>query len=190
MPSIPDVHPISSFKDEPWDASTELLFKEARARQRRRRRRGVAFAVLVVGIAASAMAIGVTTAGPSSTSSGSSASVLTSNNGVKVITCTGARVVRPSTLIISCADANTLLTATHWSTWNAKGATGTTRFGMNLCTPYCAASPITYFPHSTVSLSAPLTSHRATYFSQLVVHYVMGSARKTFDFSWRGSTPR
>lgn len=190
MPSIHDVHPISSFKNEPWDASTELLFKEAKARQRRRRIRGVAFAMLVVGIAAAAMAIGVSAAGPASNSSGSSASVLASNHGVKVITCTGAPVVRPSTLIITCADANTLLTATHWSTWNAKGAAGTTRFGMNLCTPYCAASPITYFPHSTVSLSAPLTSHHATYFSQLVVHYVTGSSRKTFDFSWRGSTPR
>lgn len=190
MPSVHDVHPIKNFKKEPWDPSSELLFKEAKQRQRRRRTRRTLVGVSVVAIAAAAMAVGVSTAGPSATTPGSTPSVLATDHNVKVVTCSGASVVRPRTLIVTCADANTLLTATKWSTWTAKGATGTTTFGMNLCTPYCAASPISYFPRSSVHLFAPVTSRRGTFFSQLAVRYVMGSKVKTFDFSWQGATTR
>ena len=70
---------------------------------------------------------------------------------VKILACTGTTLSRPRNFVISCADANAALTQTHWSTWSANRATGTTRFALNLCTPYCAASPMSYFPHSTVT---------------------------------------
>jgi hypothetical protein len=93
-------------------------------------------------------------------------------------------------LVVSCADANTLLTSTRWSTWNATGATGTTTFGMNLCMPYCAASPISYFPRSTVRLYAPEKTAHGYFFSQLAVTYEVANKAKTFDFSWKGATVR
>jgi len=37
-----------------------------------------------------------------------------------LLSCTGARLVRPSgTVILFCADANSEFRATHWRTWSA-----------------------------------------------------------------------
>ncbi len=105
---------------------------------------------------------------------------------VKVLACNGATVSRPSNFVISCADANAALTKTRWSTWNARGATGTTRFAINLCTPYCAASPLSYFPKSTVRLSAPIATKQGRLFSKLVVRYTYRGKLTSFSFSWSG----
>ena len=104
----------------------------------------------------------------------------------KILTCTNTTVSRPSNFVISCADAGAALTKTHWSTWNAMGATGTTTFALNLCTPYCAASPISHFVGSTVRLSAPVTTKRGRLFSKLVVRYIEHGKAHTFSFSWTG----
>jgi hypothetical protein len=57
---------------------------------------------------------------------------------------------------------------------------------MNLCKPYCAASPITYFPNSSVRLSAPDVTKQGRLFSSLVVRYRANGKLKSFRFSWRG----
>ena len=105
---------------------------------------------------------------------------------VKILACTGTTVSRPRDFVISCADANAALTETHWSTWSANRATGTTRFALNLCTPYCAASPMSYFPKSTVRLSAPVTTRHGRLFSKLVVRYIYRGKATSFNFSWAG----
>ena len=105
---------------------------------------------------------------------------------VKILTCTNTTVSRPSNFVITCADANAALTKTHWTTWNAKGATGTTRFALNLCNPYCAASKMSYFPNSTVRLSAPVTAKHGRLFSKLVVRYIYRGKTDSFSFTWTG----
>ncbi len=105
---------------------------------------------------------------------------------VKILACTGTTVSRPRNFVISCADANAALTETHWSTWSANRATGTPRFALNLCTPYCAASPMSYFPKSTVRLSAPVTTRHGRLFSKLVVRYIYRGKVTSFNFSWAG----
>ncbi len=95
-------------------------------------------------------------------------------------------VVRPTSFVITCADGNASLTATHWSTWSASGAVGTTRFALNLCTPYCAASKMSYFPHSTVRLTRPVATKHGRLYSRLVVHYLLKGKATTFSFSWSG----
>jgi len=105
---------------------------------------------------------------------------------VKLLTCTNTKVFKPATFVISCADANSQLTATHWSTWNATSATGTTRFALNLCVPYCAASKMSYFPKSTVRLTDPVNTKHGRLFSSLVVRYRLKGKWKTFSFSWKG----
>ncbi|MBW4079250.1 MAG: hypothetical protein HIU84_12225, partial [Acidobacteria bacterium] len=105
---------------------------------------------------------------------------------VKILACTGTTVSRPRNFVISCADANAALTETHWSTWRANSATGTTRFALNLCTPYCAASPMSYFPHSSVALSAPVKTRHGRLFSKLVVRYIHRGKATSFSFSWAG----
>ncbi|MBW4030763.1 MAG: hypothetical protein HIU57_08880 [Acidobacteria bacterium] len=189
MFSLLDVRQKSEYEKGPWDPTIEVLFREARRRERQRRIRRT-FAVLAgLAIVCAAIGFGVNSAGSSATKPNATPSAFVGASA-KVLTCSGAPVVRPRTLIVSCADANTSLESTRWSTWGAGGASGTTTFAINLCTPYCAASPISYFPHSSVALSAPISSRHGTYFSHLVVRYTQGSARKTFSFSWTPGVSR
>lgn len=189
MTLLLDVPQVSEYVKEPWDPTMEMLFREARRRERQRRiRRSFAVAAVVL-IALAAMGFSMSTVGSSATRSNATPPVVTSHDA-GVLTCSGSSVVQPRTLVITCADADTFLKSTHWSSWTARGATGTTTFAMNLCTPYCAASPISYFPDSSVVLSAPVTTHQGSYFSRLSVSYRQGSAVKTFTFSWRSGVER
>jgi hypothetical protein len=163
----------------------ELLFREARARQRRRRLRWLSFALAAV--VAIGVLVGVTHRAGGSPPRGSSRDApLAVKTSAKVLTCTGAKVVRPVNYVVSCADAGVQLTKTTWSTWNASQAVGTTDFAMNFCKPYCAASPITYFPNSLVHFSAPLSTKNGRLFSLLTVRYEYKGASHLFRFSFKG----
>jgi hypothetical protein len=92
-------------------------------------------------------------------------------------TCAGANVVKPKgAFTLSCADANSQLDHTAWKTWTSTSATGTTTFGLNLCTPYCAASKMSFFPHSSVKLDRARNGR----FTRVTVHYVLHGKTKTF----------
>ncbi|MDA8292065.1 MAG: hypothetical protein M0Z33_10375 [Actinomycetota bacterium] len=105
---------------------------------------------------------------------------------VRMLTCAGKPVVRPANFVISCADANSELTRTHWTRWTTAGATGITRFGLNLCNPYCSASKISFFPRSVVHLSAPVVTKHGRLFSKLLVTYKLHGKVQHFPFSWAG----
>ncbi|HEY5103588.1 MAG TPA: hypothetical protein VII65_00965 [Acidimicrobiales bacterium] len=164
----------------------EVLFKEARRRERRRRLKwlGAVVAVLAIGgvvTGASMNAFGSSTPTPAHARLSAAASTKSG-----IITCRGNAVVEPRAFVITCADANTQLTKTHWSSWTATRASGTTTFAMNLCTPYCAASPMSYFPNSRVTLSAPVTTTKGKLFSLMTVRYVVHGRATTYRFSWKG----
>lgn len=180
----PDSAP-TSVEESTFD-TIEVLFKEARRRERRRRLKwlGAIVAVLAIGgvvTGASMKAFGSPT--PHAAGAQLSAAASTKSG---IITCRGNAVIEPRTFIITCADANTQLTKTHWSSWTSTGASGTTTFAMNLCTPYCAASPMSYFPNSHVTLSAPVATKKGKLFSLMTVHYKLHGQAKTFRFSWKG----
>jgi hypothetical protein len=168
------------------------LFREAKLRARRRRMAwgsGAIVALVVVGVGI-AGGFGAFSGSPSKTGvrphsarPGPSA-VVTGHTGL--LSCSGAAVIAPKTFIISCADANSELTATHWTSWTASQARGTTTFGLNLCDPYCAASRISFFPDSTVVLRNPVTTSKGPRFSELVVTYLLHNKATTFTMSWKG----
>jgi hypothetical protein len=135
---------------------------------------------------ASSVALASALAVPTLAIPASSGASTPKTSAAKILTCTGTTVSRPSNFVISCADANAALTKTHWSTWNANNATGTTRFALNLCVPYCAASKMSYFPNSTVRLSAPVMAKHGRLFSKLVVRYSLRGKIVSFSFSWAG----
>lgn len=110
-----------------------------------------------------------------------------STRQVGLLSCNGKVVVRPGNFVITCADAYTQLTATQWTAWGSTTATGSTRFAMNLCTPTCVASKMSYFPSSVVRLSDPIrTKAHGWLFSKLVVTYRLHGKAKSFHFSWMG----
>lgn len=99
----------------------------------------------------------------------------------RALSCAGKPLLRPSgVVVLSCADANSKLEATHWRSWNSRSATGTTTFGLNLCTPSCVASKMRYFRKSRVRLSAPRQTKRGPLFTRATITYVLHGKTKTF----------
>ena len=63
-----------------------------------------------------------------------------------VVDCSGQRQTRPSSFILTCADANDALTALHWVSWAASQAFGTGTETVNACTPDCADGKLVSYP--------------------------------------------
>ncbi|HKN92684.1 MAG TPA: hypothetical protein VJU60_00005, partial [Thermoleophilaceae bacterium] len=61
--------------------------------------------------------------------------------------------VKPHQIIITCADANFVLTALKWSHWARKSAAGTGSAKINDCKPSCAEGHFHKYPVS-VKLSS------------------------------------
>lgn len=78
--------------------------------------------------------------------------------------------LKPASLTIACADANTLVDAIHWSSWTSTSATGTGTFTWNTCVPNCAASKTWDKASSTVKLERPVRTSLGWLFEELVVH--------------------
>ncbi len=62
--------------------------------------------------------------------------------------------VEPHQIIITCADANFVLTGLKWSHWGRKSATGTGAAKINNCTPSCAEGHFHKYPVSVRLSSA------------------------------------
>ncbi len=138
---------------------------------------------LVLAVAAASSSAGVVATATASTSA---VAAVARGAEPRILACTGVPEREPASFVISCADANSELTATRWTSWSMRGATGVTRFGLNLCNPYCAASRIRFFPGSSVQLSHPVGTQLGELYSLLVVRYRIGGVPKTFSFSWAG----
>jgi hypothetical protein len=170
----------------PDEPSAQMLLREAKRRERRRRLTWAALVIVMAVLAGTVTQLVRTGAAPRPLGTSAVSSHVSSS--AAVVTCAGATRVRPVSLVITCADANVALTATKWTSWNANEAVGTTRFAMNLCVPYCAASPISYFANARVRLYAPVSTSHGRLFSAMVVHYTLKGHAKVFHFSWRGAT--
>jgi hypothetical protein len=127
-------------------------------------------------------------AGVAASGAASAASVDHSATSPALLSCANTVVSKPRTFIISCGDGNSELTTTTWTSWTATRAVGKTTFGLNLCVPYCAASKMTFFSNSTVTLTAPERTKHGVLYSDLVVSYVLHGTKKSFALSWKGST--
>ena len=55
-----------------------------------------------------------------------------------MVGCSGQQQNRPSSLVLTCADANDALTALHWVSWADNFAFGLGTEKVNTCTPDCA----------------------------------------------------
>jgi hypothetical protein len=85
-----------------------------------------------------------------------------------MVACSDKDQVRPSSFVLSCADANWSLTGLHWQAWGSTGyATGITV--MNDCVPNCALGKFYYFPSSVVVWrpEALPKHHGVQYFSRV-----------------------
>jgi hypothetical protein len=99
----------------------------------------------------------------------------------RILDCGGKPLLRPAgTLVLSCADANSELRKTHWTSWGRTSAVGTTELGLNLCNPYCAASKMSFFPRSRVRLSGVKRTKLGLLFTRVTVSYVLHGKTHVF----------
>ena len=80
------------------------------------------------------------------------------------INCQFKPQVRPSAMILTCADANDVLTGLHWVSWGSGAAFATGIEQINDCTPNCAAGKFINYP-VLVDLwrPEPLRGHPGTF---------------------------
>ena len=90
------------------------------------------------------------------------------NSGPVVINCLLKSQTRPSSFILTCADAGDVLTHLHWVSWGSGAAFATGIEQINNCTPNCAAGKfITYPVLVNLWRPEPLPGHPGTsYFTR------------------------
>jgi predicted nucleic acid-binding Zn ribbon protein len=161
----------------------ELLIKEARRRQRwfRTSMLGV---IILLGIS---IFLVTDPRGPASTTPPSAApqpkynsQVFARKSSIRLLECDGRAVVRPTNFVIACGDGNTAVTNTHWMSWSSTIATGTTTFVVNLCVPYCAASPFTTIKGARIELFHPVKRRSVSYFTSIVVRYTLNGRAQQY----------
>jgi hypothetical protein len=77
-------------------------------------------------------------------------------------------VVKPHSIVVTCADANEYVTGIIWSSWTATRAAGTGTVHYNDCTPNCAAGHFRTAA-ATLTLSKPASCKGAVVFTSLRV---------------------
>jgi hypothetical protein len=90
-----------------------------------------------------------------------------------VVNCEFKQQTRPSSFILTCADANDALIHLHWLSWGSGAAFATGIEQINNCTPDCAAGKFVNYP-VLVDLwrIEPLPGHPGTfYFSRVTRVY-------------------
>ena len=73
-----------------------------------------------------------------------------------LVGCERAAHVRPSSVVIACADGNFYFKGIRWRSWGPHGATAAGTAVVNDCTPYCAAGHFHSYA-ATIRLSRLVT---------------------------------
>ena len=82
----------------------------------------------------------------------------------------GPLVARPTSLILTCADANYELASLRWRGWGHASATATADAKANDCTPNCAAGRFSAYP-VTVTATRLKACGRARIYTRLTIAY-------------------
>ena len=111
--------------------------------------------------------------GTTAPASSRAAAAATSQRSTVVVDCSGRRQTRPSSFVLTCADANDALTALHWASWAAGQAFGTGTEKVNTCTPDCADGKVVSYPALiTLWRPEPLPGHPGVlYFTRITRIY-------------------
>src|SRR5579863_1932947 len=70
----------------------------------------------------------------------------------RLLTCSEKLTTKPSTYLLSCADANAGWQGMTWSQWGTSSATGRGILRQNDCTPNCVSGKFIDY-HATLTLS-------------------------------------
>jgi hypothetical protein len=83
-----------------------------------------------------------------------------------VADCTTTATIKPSAIVLACADDGAGVQGMTWTSWTATSATGTGTFYEKLCQPSCAAGKVGTYPVKA-TLSNVQTSSRGAWFGSV-----------------------
>jgi hypothetical protein len=126
--------------------------------------------VLVTTLAVAALSAAALAAPPAATAAATGAAP------PRVLTCAGKPVVKPSSYVLTCADAYTYFDQIHWASWGTASATATATYVENTCTPTCVAGRFVRYP-ATLTLSKPEKTKYGELFS--AIHYTYSVSAST-----------
>jgi hypothetical protein len=116
---------------------------------------------------------GCASARSTTTATTAPASPAVAQRSTVVVDCSGQRQTRPSSFILTCADANDALTGLHWASWADGQAFATGTETVNTCTPDCADGKLVSYPALiTLWRPEPLPGHPGVrYFTRMTRIY-------------------
>ena len=88
-------------------------------------------------------------------------------------------VVRPTSIMVACADGNFYVTGIKWASWTDASANGAGTVHANDCKPYCAAGHF-HSKTGSVILSKPIACKGARVFSRVRVSSSVGNYATSF----------
>jgi hypothetical protein len=137
-------------------------------------RRAAALTVVLLAITLAGFLAGCASPHDGATASGSSraANPAVTQPSVVVVNCLSKQQTRPSSFVLTCADAGDVLTALHWVSW-ASQAFGTGTEMIKTCTPNCAEGGFVSYP-TLIALwrPEPLPGHPGVlYFTRITRIY-------------------
>ena len=100
----------------------------------------------------------------------------------RLLTCTGKLTSKPSTYLLSCADANAGWTGMTWTAWTTSSAVGHGILHQNDCTPNCVSGKFINY-RAAVTLSGVIATKKyGELFSKATFHYTAGGKAKIERF--------
>lgn len=90
-----------------------------------------------------------------------------------VFNCLRQAQAEPANFILTCADANSVLTHLSWESWTSERAVATGSHELNDCAPDCAAGKFRSYPAVvTFWRGEPVAGHPGeSHFTRITVHY-------------------
>lgn len=85
--------------------------------------------------------------------------------------CTEGLASRPSSVVVTCADAGTTVKGIKWSSWGKQTAAGIGTAEVNDCDPNCAAGETKSYPDAEVELSRPESCKSKRQYTRLELTY-------------------
>jgi len=110
-----------------------------------RRLAAVLLVVTAAGLLAGCGSVRGTSAASASNRAANVGAAAPAQGGVVMVDCDGKLQTRPSSFVLTCADANDALGGMHWVSWGSQ-AFGTGTETINSCTPDCADGKLVPYP--------------------------------------------
>ena len=91
-----------------------------------------------------------------------------------IVNCAGKLVTKPSSIVITCADAGVSINKITWSSWNENAAKGKGTLAWNTCLPKTCVDGIVEKYKVRITLGGVASGPEGTVFSQVQLTFPKG----------------